>query len=544
MKKTSILQPDAQALELAKQDILNGEVVGMPTETVYGLAANAFDEDAIKKIFEAKGRPQDNPLIVHIADLNMIDQVADEFSQTAQKLADAFWPGPLTMILPKSQKIPMVVTAGLETVGVRMPSHPVARDFIRTCGVPIAAPSANVSGKPSPTKASHVYHDLEGKIGIILDGGECEVGLESTVVLVGDDQVNILRPGKITVDDFLKVVSQVQVDDGVFTQLSDDRKVASPGMKYKHYSPNANVIMVEGSFFDFCNYVSKHADEKTGVLVFEGEESLFSIPCVTYGRQADSSQQANRLFDALRELDQQHLSTVFARVPDKDGVGMAVYNRLLRACGFEVVRMEKPLIIGLTGQTGSGKSTICKTLIQQGVMILDCDEISRDVIHEPEVMEKLVQYFGQQIVEESGDLNRRKLANMVFTDEENRIYLNSVMYPRITAKIQEEIDVLQRKGCRYILLDAPTLFESGADRLCDTIVSVLAPAELRRRRIMERDSITATEALNRMSAQQKDDFYRARSAYVIENKGSLEELERRTVEVFRLIKEKADGVEA
>ncbi|MGI5959307.1 MAG: L-threonylcarbamoyladenylate synthase [Massiliimalia sp.] len=544
MKKTSILQPDAQALELAKQDILNGEVVGMPTETVYGLAANAFDEDAIKKIFEAKGRPQDNPLIVHIADLNMIDQVADEFSQTAQKLADAFWPGPLTMILPKSQKIPMAVTAGLETVGVRMPSHPVARDFIRTCGVPIAAPSANVSGKPSPTKASHVYHDLEGKIGIILDGGECEVGLESTVVLVGDDQVNILRPGKITVDDFLKVVSQVQVDDGVFTQLSDDRKVASPGMKYKHYSPNANVIMVEGSFSDFCNYVSKHADEKTGVLVFEGEESLFSIPCVTYGRQTDSSQQANRLFDALRELDQQHLSTVFARVPDKDGVGMAVYNRLLRACGFEVVRMEKPLIIGLTGQTGSGKSTICKTLIQQGVMILDCDEISRDVIHEPEVMEKLVQYFGQQIVEESGDLNRRKLANMVFTDEENRIYLNSVMYPRITAKIQEEIDVLQKKGCRYILLDAPTLFESGADRLCDTIVSVLAPAELRRRRIMERDSITATEALNRMSAQQKDDFYRARSAYVIENKGSLEELERRTVEVFRLIKEKADGVEA
>lgn len=544
MRETRILQPNAQALELAKQEILSGQVVGMPTETVYGLAANAFDEDAVKKIFEAKGRPQDNPLIVHIADMEMISQVVSQFSETAQKLAEAFWPGPLTMILPKSDKIPLAVTAGLNTVGVRMPSHPVARDFIRACGVPIAAPSANVSGKPSPTKASHVYHDLNGKIGCILDGGECEVGLESTVVLVGDDQVNILRPGKISVDDFLKVVSTVQVDDGVFTQLSDDRKAVSPGMKYKHYSPNANVIMVEGSISDFCEYVSKNADERTGVLVFEGEESLFRIPCVTYGKQTDSSQQANRLFDALRQLDQQNLTTVFARVPDKGGVGLAVYNRLLRACGFEVVRLKNPTIIGLTGQTGSGKSTICRILEAEGVVVLDCDLISREVIAQPQVMEKLVKYFGQEILDEQGKLNRRKLAGLVFPNEENLIFLNSVMYPRITAQIQEEIHLLKRKGCSYILLDAPTLFESGADRLCDTIVSVLAPSELRRRRIMERDGISATEALNRMSAQQKDEFYRSRSAYVIENKGSREELERRTLEVFRQIKGKADGSEA
>lgn len=536
MKDTRILQPCAETLELAKQQIQNGEVVAIPTETVYGLAANALNPRAIEKIFEAKGRPQDNPLIVHIADLEMIDEVAAVFPELAKRLAKKFWPGPLTMILPKADQIPKEVSAGLETVGVRMPSHSVAREFIRVCGVPLAAPSANVSGKPSPTKAEHVLHDLQGKIPFILDGGECDIGVESTVVSVFDDRVMILRPGKITIHDLLQVADTVQIDDGVFTQLENGQKAASPGMKYRHYSPNANVVMVEGKLSEFCKYVSRHADEKTGVLVFEGEESLFEIPCITYGKQTDSLQQASRLFDALRELDSHHLKTVFARVPDQEGVGLAVYNRLLRACGFEMVRLEQPRIIGLTGQTGSGKSTVCKTFIQYGIAVIDCDVISREVIQEEVVMEKLTQFFGEDILNGDGSLNRRRLAEKVFTDEENLIYLNSVMYPRITEQITCEINQFKRQGQRFILLDAPTLFESGADKMCDVIVSVIAPPEIRQRRIIKRDGITRTEALNRMSAQQDDAFYRSGSQYVIENNGSVEALEQKAVAIIRMIK--------
>lgn len=537
MKETKILAPNEEAMQLAKAEILNGEVVGMPTETVYGLGANAFDPSAIRKIFEAKGRPQDNPLIVHISDWEQIHTVASEVSETAKKLADAFWPGPLTMILPKAERIPDEVSAGLSTVGVRMPSHPVARTFIRTCGVPIAAPSANVSGKPSPTKASHVYHDLQGKIGLILDGGECEVGLESTVIAVGDNQVNILRPGKITLDDLLGVVDTVRIDDGVFTKLGDDQQVSSPGMKYKHYAPNANVVMVEGKITDFCAYVTAHADEKTGVLVFEGEESLFSIPCITYGRKDDSAGQAARLFDALREFDQSDLTTVFARVPSKDGVGMAVYNRLLRACGFEVVQLRPVTVVGLTGQTGSGKSTVCDTFRAHGVSVIDCDEVSREAIQMPAVQERLGEYFGSSIFHLDGTLNRKQLAMLAFADEESHTYLNNLMYPRISALLRREMESLKRDGSTVIVLDAPTLFESGADSLCDTVVSVIAPEEVRRARILARDHLTEEQADNRIHAQYSDDFYCSRSRYVIENNGSLEQLQQKAVEIIDCIQQ-------
>lgn len=543
MKDTRILKATKENFELAKQEILQGDVVAIPTETVYGLAANAYDEAAIQKIFEAKGRPQDNPLIVHIADLQMLHDVVSEVPETALKLAKAFWGGPLTMILPKNDRIPDAVTAGLDTVGVRMPSHPAAREFIRTCGVPLAAPSANVSGKPSPTTAEHVYYDLHGKINTIIDGGTCEVGVESTVVKVGEDSVEILRPGKISINDFLKVVSTVTIDDGVFTKLDDDRPVASPGMKYQHYSPNANVIMVEGSLSDFCRYVSKSANEKTAVLVFDGEESLFDIPCVTYGRRNDSVMQANRLFDALREIDRREdIQTVFARVPKQEGVGLAVYNRLLRACGFEIVSMEKAVIVGLTGHTGAGKTTVGELFRKDSDFgIVDCDIVSRTVITQPDVKARLVEYFGEEMLLKDGQIDRKALGKRIFANEEDRIFLNSVMFPPITVQINKEVQQLRQKGYHLIVLDAPTLFESGANIICDTIVSVLAPAEIRQERIMSRDNMTAQDALNRMNAQKDDEFYRSRSEFVIENADSPEQLNAQVERIITVLKEKING---
>ena len=543
MKETRILQATTENIEAAKQEILAGEVVAIPTETVYGLAANAFDEAAVAKIFEAKGRPQDNPLIVHICDMEMLGTVVSEVSETAEKLAAAFWSGPLTMILPRSSRIPDAVTAGLDTVGVRMPSHPVAREFIRACGVPLAAPSANVSGKPSPTTAGHVYHDLNGKIGLILDGGTCEVGVESTVVRVGEDSVEILRPGRITINDFLRVVSTVTIDDGVFTRVEEDRPAASPGMKYQHYSPSANVIMVEGTLTDFCRYVSRSADEHTAVLVFEGEESLFDIPCFTFGKRNDSVTQASRLFDALREIDRhEEIRTVFARVPKQEGVGLAVYNRLLRACGFEIVSMDRAVIVGLTGQTGAGKSSVCDLLRQGGQAgVVDCDLVSRKVITLPEVKERLIGYFGEEIRLPDGSINRKALGKRVFANEEDRIFLNSVMFPPITEQIYAEARQLRSQGYRVIILDAPTLFESGADIICDTIVCVLADRELRKKRIMARDQMTEQEAENRMNAQHDDAFYRSRSEFAVENNGSETELNEQVERIIAAIQEKLNG---
>lgn len=520
--ETRILSPDSEGLSCAREEILHGGVVGIPTETVYGLAANAWDAAAVEKIFQAKGRPADNPLIVHISEFSEIYEVAAEVTQTAKKLGKAFWPGPLTMILKKSGRIPSIVSAGLDTVGIRMPSHPVARKLIKSCGVPLAAPSANVSGKPSPTTAEHVYHDLKGKIRYILDGGESSVGLESTVVLVLEDGVKILRPGGITVEDFLQVVSTVTVDDGVFSRLDDGAKAASPGMKYKHYSPAANVIMVEGSLEEFQTYVAAHQTDQTGVLVFAGEEGGFSLPCFTFGEEKDSASQANRLFDVLREIDQSDLDTVYARVPSKKGVGMAVYNRLLRACGFQVQKAGG-FTLGLTGQTGSGKSTVCDFLVKQGAALIDCDLLARGVIKRPEVIQALCLAFGEEILS-NGEIDRKKLAGKAFADRSNLEKLNGIMNPPILSEIQAEKQRLLRAGKEHILLDAPTLFESGAEQFCDAVVSVIAPESVRMERILQRDNLSEKAAAARMSAQMDDAFYIDRSQYVIENQGSIEDL--------------------
>lgn len=323
----------ARAAELLRR----GELVGMPTETVYGLAANALDADAVADIFRAKGRPQDNPLIVHVASAEWLPRFVQEVTPEAERLMEAFWPGPLTIIMKKKPVVPDIVSAGLPTAAFRCPSHPVAHALLEAADIPLAAPSANISGRPSPTRAEHVLHDLGGKIAAILDGGSCGVGLESTVVTVGNGGARILRPGGVTPEQLRLVLAHVEVDRAVLHQLEAGLRAASPGMKYKHYAPKAAVTIVRGTLPEVARYVDARKGPDVAVLCFEGEEEAFSAPCVTYGTAGDAETQAHALFDALRALDRTGASTVYARCPEQEGVGLAVYNRLLRAAGFSVV---------------------------------------------------------------------------------------------------------------------------------------------------------------------------------------------------------------
>lgn len=334
--ETKVLKPTKENIRYCAELIKSGDVVGMPTETVYGLAANAYDESAVKKVFEAKRRPADNPLIVHIADIGMLKELTTSIPKIAITVCEKFWPGPLTVVLPKSDKIPLITSGGLDTVGIRLPSNKVARELINECGLPLAAPSANLSGSPSPTTAEHVFDDLNGSIPAILDGGSCSIGVESTVISFENDIIRLLRPGRISVDDLKTVASDVIIDKGVLEIISNDAKVKSPGMKYKHYSPKADITLVDGSIEFFENYVSERNSIDTYALIFDDDNTSEDIKSIKYGN--NSEQQAERIFAVLREADKIGAKKVFARCPSKDGIGLAVYNRMLRAAGFKVVK--------------------------------------------------------------------------------------------------------------------------------------------------------------------------------------------------------------
>ena len=335
LKITDITR-DSAALDEAAALLRAGKLVAIPTETVYGLAANALDPAAAKAIYAAKGRPSDNPLIVHVSSPKEVAPLVRVLPAAFERLAARFWPGPMTVILPKSDRVPRETSGGLDTVAVRMPAHPVARELIRRAGVPLAAPSANLSGSPSPTGARHCVDDLTGRVDAIVDGGECDVGVESTVLTLCTDPPRVLRPGAVTLEMLREVLPDAEYDPGVFEHLPDDRKVASPGMKYRHYSPKARVVLVRGSLGQFKRFIAaqKHA---FGILCFEGEEGQFTQKCITYGAESDPASQAHRLFDALREVDRDGLALVYTRVSDDEGIGQAVYNRLLRAAGFDEV---------------------------------------------------------------------------------------------------------------------------------------------------------------------------------------------------------------
>ncbi len=332
------IEKDAPLLQEAADILKRGGLVAIPTETVYGLAADALNPEAVKKIFAAKGRPADNPLIVHIAEFEEIYGLASQVPESAKILAERFWPGPLTMIVPKGESIPDITSAGLPTVAIRMPSHPIAREIIRR-SCPLAAPSANLSGSPSTTTAQHCIHDLGGRVDAIVDGGECRFGVESTVITLAGEKPRLLRPGAITLEELRDALGEVELDKAVLSQIDPGERVSSPGMKYKHYAPKAKVVIVDGDSESFLRFLNQQAGEGIFGLVFSGEEKQSNKPCVVYGENDEDITQAHRLFAALRELDERGAKLVYARCPRKEGVGLAVYNRLLRAAAFEEITL-------------------------------------------------------------------------------------------------------------------------------------------------------------------------------------------------------------
>lgn len=336
---TVLLKDTDEDIKKAAEIIKNGGLVGMPTETVYGLGANALNPKAVLDIFKAKGRPADNPLIVHISDVSQIEKfsLAEEIPENAKILAEKFWPGPLTMIVKKGKAVPDEVSAGLDTVAIRFPSHPVAQKLISFAGLPVAAPSANLSGSPSPTTPQHVMRDLKGKIPAIIDGGICNVGLESTVITLTENPPRLLRPGGITLEQLRDALGEVALDDAVLHKLKEGRRAASPGMKYKHYAPKANVTILKGANRDFYDFVNANSHSNRAVICYDEDAPFIKGNKFLLGSKSDSAQQAHRLFDVLRQIDlNPEITAVYARCPDINGVGLAVYNRLIRAAGFEV----------------------------------------------------------------------------------------------------------------------------------------------------------------------------------------------------------------
>ena len=343
MKTLLLSASDPQAPEIAAERILAGGIVAIPTETVYGLGANAMDERAVAKIFEAKGRPQDNPLIIHIAEPSELTRYCRDIPDSAWLLAERFWPGPLTMVLPVKDCIPRRTTANLGTVAVRCPQTEVTRELIRRCGVPIAAPSANLSGKPSTTTAQHVLHDYgtDGKIDAVIDGGACRVGVESTIIDLSGARPRLLRPGGITPEQLREVLGEIDIDRAVLGQIANDAVVRAPGMKYKHYAPSAEVYIISGTSEAAAGYIRAHLQEGDAILCYEEELPLYDgCPALAYGRRADVRTLSAGLFSALRTLDTPEVRRIFARCPEGGGVAYAVGNRLKKAAAFRVIDPE------------------------------------------------------------------------------------------------------------------------------------------------------------------------------------------------------------
>lgn len=328
-----------QAAEILKQ----GGLVAIPTETVYGLGANALNPQAVKNIFITKGRPQDNPLIIHVEDAAQAEKYARDIPAVYYELCKRFSPGPLTVILKKKDCIPMETSGGLDTVAIRIPAHPVARAIIAAAGVPVAAPSANLSGKPSPTSAQHCVDDLWGKVEAIVDSGDCAVGLESTVITLAEEKPILLRPGAVTAEQLREFLPELEIHQAVVGELEQGAKATSPGMRYKHYSPNAKVTILNGSSKAYTDFLAKQQEEGLYALCFEEDVANLSVPYIVWGSQADEGSQAQNLFSALRQLDKLGAVRVYAHGPSKEGVGLAVYNRLIRAAGFDEQDLEESL---------------------------------------------------------------------------------------------------------------------------------------------------------------------------------------------------------
>ena len=341
--ETIVLDANEQKnIEYCAEVIKNGDLVAFPTETVYGLGANALDEKSVAKIFTIKGRPQDNPLIVHVASIDEVKPLVIDIPDIFELLAEKFWPGPLTLIMQKSDAIPDNVTAGLQTVAIRIPSHPAALSLINALGSPIAAPSANPSGRPSPTKASHVLNDIGGKIPYILDGGDCEVGIESTVLDISGSIPKILRPGFVTYEELKNLLGAVESAEVIKTANTKNTETSdkaeetgtprSPGMKYRHYAPKAPLTAVIGAPEKTAKYIAAQIGEDVAALMFD-DYAIDHPNIISFGHSEDYTTQASRLFDAIREADGINASAIYAQVPHEEGLGSAIANRIKKAAG-------------------------------------------------------------------------------------------------------------------------------------------------------------------------------------------------------------------
>lgn len=339
--ETKIFKLDENSIDILEEAgklIRDGSLVAFPTETVYGLGADALNARACASIFEAKGRPSDNPLIVHVNEPNDAEKIAYT-TPLYYELAKRFMPGPLTIILPKKEIIPSEVTAGLNTVAIRCPENKIARALIKASKTPIAAPSANASGRPSPTTAKHVYNDLNGKIPMILDGGASEFGVESTVISIDKDKIVILRPGSITPKMLEDVSKNIEIASAVKEELKAGEKPLSPGMKYKHYAPRASLYLIDDRYINFVDFTkNKQETENCAVMCYDEEIPYLNERCLLpVGKKQDIKKQTHKLFDLLRQADDLKVDTVYAHLPSDDGESLAIYNRLIRACAHRVI---------------------------------------------------------------------------------------------------------------------------------------------------------------------------------------------------------------
>lgn len=338
--KTELLR--GTEIERAALILKTGGLVGIPTETVYGLGANGLNPRAVEDIFRAKGRPQDNPLILHIPDPSWLEWYCEDVPDTARKLAKRFWPGPLTMVLRRKHIVPDVVTAGLDTVGMRCPDHSICRAVIRAAGVPVAAPSGNTSGRPSPTSVADMLEDMNGKIDAILDGGDCQVGVESTIIDLTCAPPRLLRPGGVPLEELRAVLGEVELDPAILRPMGEGEKPRAPGMKYRHYAPKAPVTVVKGSPARSAQYILDHIDHSywEGVICFDEFADWYpGHPVERLGGAVDCWENARRLFHALRAMDEAGVKRIWAQSPGTAGMGLAVVNRLDKAAGFHIVEV-------------------------------------------------------------------------------------------------------------------------------------------------------------------------------------------------------------